>query len=1002
MANKKLFPLSNRNLDKYDVLVVDDYKKPQYFDVRINFNSLSYGKYFISIGILDNDNAQYTLKLSSHVQIEIKDINDNIILHDLIDSPTISDLSSFYIRVDEDVFNTYESLDNGLNNINITILGELTDNISNIPDKWVDIYNVKMTIPLSLRKDLQNISDLYFNGLPSFNVDENIFFDSGSSLYNRSFANVTVDNLHSVGGMAKFGEISYLSGKSSTDDDEILNTFEIIQSGSGIETIRQHISNVGITGLDDVYDSGPGSGSNWIGDFKYDDQIDNWNKHSYLSTHVTQSFITNYATLNSDGTHISKIFRYSHDEEDYKISYRISGSGTIQIKESKFQTDLTQSLSDISNDSTVTTIYSQSFTNFDPTNNKTWTSSYSSNDLSRNDVISSSEGNAMVSGSFIMTSGSYASIYVSSTDTCSISVPSIKPKIFKGQNPPFYFHKVQLPAMARRDQDYNFSLKLMNPNMDSAKNTVDDNNVLITSSNYFTGSSITFEKSDTLFVPTGTGDLKQAFIIGESRNFDDDNMMGVFYDTGKSSVIFGKDNQATDAIEFNQSGSNSHIVISGSKYDSTFDLVSTPTGGGGLRFVKQMSTLHQYVDTGYNALNIFNVGVAGSGSNLPAGFYINRGLPNSLGDNRGLMVSMSTGYVGFGINDPVERVHVAGNIRADGDIIANQYIISSSVTYMTSSFSSGSTQFGDTSDDTHIFSGSVTSTEGFIVDKVGGSGDKLIHVKNDGSTKFYVDEDGITHTDYIRPGTFTDADTYIRFLETAGGDAIVFYAGDGIEQKFRIDSGKVVVNNWILTNEDVDFIVQGKTDTNLIYSDAFQNKVGIGVQPDANSKKFTVAGDISGSDVVYAVSASFGADKTNQWMDGSEGNDEYIALTPGDFHVVDSTRASANAITFDGGGSIRCENNGANYHAIKIIPKGFEAHRGVVYGNSVGDAWTANSGSILNQGTVSIRGNTAIGTEADFTSVVTGNGTSYVVMEWNPTATSDELDGGKIFIRRLT
>jgi len=43
----------------------------------------------------------------------------------------------------------------------------------------------------------------------------------------------------------------------------------------------------------------------------------------------------------------------------------------------------------------------------------------------------------------------------------------------------------------------------------------------------------------------------------------------------------------------------------------------------------------------------------------------------------------------------------------DGDISANQYIVSSSITYMTQSFSSGSTIFGDTLDDRHEFTGSL-------------------------------------------------------------------------------------------------------------------------------------------------------------------------------------------------------------------------------------------------------------------------------------------------------
>ena len=56
----------------------------------------------------------------------------------------------------------------------------------------------------------------------------------------------------------------------------------------------------------------------------------------------------------------------------------------------------------------------------------------------------------------------------------------------------------------------------------------------------------------------------------------------------------------------------------------------------------------------------------------------------------------------------------AGNIETEGDIIAQNFIVSSSVTYMTQSFSSGSTIFGNTDDDTHQFTGSLL-TKGAII-----------------------------------------------------------------------------------------------------------------------------------------------------------------------------------------------------------------------------------------------------------------------------------------------
>ena len=61
-------------------------------------------------------------------------------------------------------------------------------------------------------------------------------------------------------------------------------------------------------------------------------------------------------------------------------------------------------------------------------------------------------------------------------------------------------------------------------------------------------------------------------------------------------------------------------------------------------------------------------------------------------------------------------INATGNIETRGDIIARQLIISSSVTNMTQSFSSGSTIFGDNSTDTHKFTGSLQISGGLVVD----------------------------------------------------------------------------------------------------------------------------------------------------------------------------------------------------------------------------------------------------------------------------------------------
>ena len=102
-------------------------------------------------------------------------------------------------------------------------------------------------------------------------------------------------------------------------------------------------------------------------------------------------------------------------------------------------------------------------------------------------------------------------------------------------------------------------------------------------------------------------------------------------------------------------------------------------------------------------------------------------------------------------------------IRSTGDIIAENYIISSSVTYMTQSFASGSTTFGNTGDDVHQFTGSlrisssaavsaieiskaangnsigithIGSQNVISIDNNSGGGNSAIYVENTGATGY--------------------------------------------------------------------------------------------------------------------------------------------------------------------------------------------------------------------------------------------------------------------------
>jgi len=100
-----------------------------------------------------------------------------------------------------------------------------------------------------------------------------------------------------------------------------------------------------------------------------------------------------------------------------------------------------------------------------------------------------------------------------------------------------------------------------------------------------------------------------------------------------------------------------------------------------------------------------------AGAGLTGGGTIAATRTLAVGAGTGVTVNANDVAIGQAVatDSDVEfaTITTTGNITAQGDIIAENYIVSSSVTHLTSSAISGSSIFGDTQDDTHQFTGSV-------------------------------------------------------------------------------------------------------------------------------------------------------------------------------------------------------------------------------------------------------------------------------------------------------
>ena len=161
---------------------------------------------------------------------------------------------------------------------------------------------------------------------------------------------------------------------------------------------------------------------------------------------------------------------------------------------------------------------------------------------------------------------------------------------------------------------------------------------------------------------------------------------------------------------------------------SLTDLVPTPDGKDVRISVSQAGTAGNRLENPFSIEAGTGVNIGGAGSfDGSQSTTFNFSIGQSVGTSDTVEfsnVSASTAlHIGATSFEISERADGKAQVNKDwvvlGDIIAERYIVSSSVTNMTQSFSSGSTRFGDSIDDRHEFTGSVDVSGSFILN--GGS-----------------------------------------------------------------------------------------------------------------------------------------------------------------------------------------------------------------------------------------------------------------------------------------
>ena len=231
------------------------------------------------------------------------------------------------------------------------------------------------------------------------------------------------------------------------------------------------------------------------------------------------------------------------------------------------------------------------------------------------------------------------------------------------------------------------------------------------------------------------------------------------------------------------------------------------------------------------------------------------------------------------------------NVTISGSLTANEYIVSSSVTNITIATLSGSTEFGDTTDDTHTFignitaSGNINASGNLIVNEITASGDVLLE-------------------NILFSSTNTIKRTNNGSILTFGSSNMVMSAG-GV-QSISLTGTSININE---SGADLDFRVEGDTDQHLFFINAGANKVAIGTDTISDSlltvdgditiaSGITASGDISSSGKITADKIRAGGYAGSSVFDIAAGSGGIDTDGPVSCTVI------SNSSTYTGGGRV--------------------------------------------------------------------------------------------------
>ena len=204
-----------------------------------------------------------------------------------------------------------------------------------------------------------------------------------------------------------------------------------------------------------------------------------------------------------------------------------------------------------------------------------------------------------------------------------------------------------------------------------------------------------------------------------------------------------------------------------------------------------------------------------------------------------------------------------GDIRVAGNVLAENYIVSSSVTHMTQSFSSGSTIFGDSPDDTHIFTGSLTVSGSTGIDvQHGNISGSLISTGSFGRIEASV-LSGLSPI-RIESDTFEvdEKGTVSGSGESTGSFGRI--QADMIAGEVQVTTGSLTGEMWITTNTGSRMFI-GKSTKGILVSNDSGSDIDVGQTVDGTDIGFSTVHSTDSSSIYLTTGDGIVIDEQNHW-----------------------------------------------------------------------------------------------------------------------------------------